>query len=154
MKSPAQKITQASMIILISWLVVCGFVFAPLVCCGNLVDECIPASKKMISASTLPVPCKASPSHHFKGNPIPIKFSVSLSIDHGPGDTCCEADGCDRNTRITYLNPSSPQLPSLLSPDATTREIAPRENLPHVVEHGINPFRTVSIYLLKQSFTC
>ena len=150
MKELIHKFIHTSSAILISCIAVYSIVYAQQVCRSTMVTTCIPTSNKISDSYKINNSCKTSPSHHFNSQLI----QNTRFYNFGAGDTCCEADHCDRYSQTTYISPSFrydfyPLQKTASSFDAgnSAQTTFGPSNLPPSL-------KAVPIYILTQSIIC
>jgi hypothetical protein len=151
MKKLLKKIIQSSKVILISWIVVYGNVYAQQACCSTIVDACIPAFNRISDSYTIGNSCRTSPSHHRNRRLQPIHCSENFLAEFGAKNACCKTDRCDRYNQGTYFNPSFPQYAYLLQKDVSSFHVSDGEQRAFGTYGLSTSLKAVPIYILTQS---
>ena len=86
MKEMFNKVIQTSTAMLLFCIVVCGIVYAQLVCCSTIVDACIPTSGRLSVSYNIDNSCRISPSHNRNNQQQPTLCSKNIIADFGSGD--------------------------------------------------------------------
>jgi len=103
MKKLFEKIIQCSTVILISWTVVYGIVYAQQACSSTIVDACIPTLSRISDSYAADSFCRTSPSHHRNNKLQSNLCSKNIPADFGEGNTCCETNRCDSNNKAVPI---------------------------------------------------
>ena len=146
-----KKTTQSSTLVLISWILVYGSVYAQQACCSTIVDACIPTFNR-ISNYTNNNSCRTSPSHHRNRRLQPIHHSQNFPADCDAKNACCKTDRCDRYNQGTYFNPSFPQDAYPLQKNLSSFHVSDGKQRAFETYSLSTSFKAVPIYILTQSF--
>jgi len=153
MKKLFTKIIQSSTMILISWIVVHGIVYAQQACCSTIVDACIPVFSRISDSYTVGNFCITSPSHRRNNRLQSNLCSKKILADFGEGNTCCETNRCDSYNQGTYLSLSFIQDLSLQKNLSSFNVISGAQT--NFEQKSLSPTpKTVPIYILTQSIIC
>ena len=154
MKKLFAKIIQSSTVILISWIVVYGIVYAQQACCSTIVDACIPAFSRISDSYTIGSFCRTSPSHHRNNKLQSNLCSKNIPADFGEGNTCCETNRCDSYNKTTYFTLSFIQgLYPLQKPLSAFDVISGAQTNFEPKSLSLS-LKAVPIYILTQSIIC
>jgi len=150
MKNLLKKITQSSTVILISWIVVYGSLYAQQECCSSIVDACIPTFNR-ISNYTNNHSCRTSPLYHSNLKLQSIHCSEIFSTDCDSKNACCKTDRYNRYSRGTYFNPSFPEDAYPLQKNVSSFDVSDGKQRGFETYTLSAPLKAVSIYILTQS---
>lgn len=154
MKESFNKIIQISTAILISCIVVYGIVYAQQVCCGNIVEVCIPTSNRISVRYNIDNSCRISPSHYLNNQLQSNLCSKNILADFGPGNTCCETDRCDSYNQATYLSLSFIQDFYPLQKNVSSFDTGNGEQTAFEPYRLSTSLKAVPIYIITQSIIC
>lgn len=154
MKESFNKIIQISTAILISCIVVYGIVYAQQVCCGNIVEVCIPTSNRISVSYNIDNSCRISPSHYLNNQLQSNLCSKNILADFGPGNTCCETDRCDSYNQATYLSLSFIQDFYPLQKNVSSFDTGNGEQTAFEPYRLSTSLKAVPIYIITQSIIC
>ncbi len=149
MKNLLKKTTQSSTLILISWIVVYGIVYAQQACCSTIVDACIPTFNRI--SYTNNNSCRTSPSHHRNRRLQPIHYSQNFLADCDSKNACCKTDRYNRYNQSTYFNPSFPKYAYSLQKNVSFFDVSDGEQRAFETCSLSIPLKAVPIYILTQS---
>ena len=149
MKKIIKKTTQSSTLILISWIVVYGIVYAQQACCSTIVDACIPTFNRI--SYTNNNSCRTSPSHHRNLRLQSIHCSQIFSTDCDSKNACCKTDRYNRYNQSTYFNPSFPKYANPLQKNVSSFDISDGKQRSFGTYTLSTPLKAVPIYILTQS---
>lgn len=108
-----KNLAQIFLVLLISWIISYGIVFAQPFCCGTISDRCISTFKRIKTDATLSIKCRSSVSHNRVGTqPSIITSELSLNKVNAKS-SCCENEACDGFNLTTCYNSPSVQSPIL-----------------------------------------
>jgi len=150
MKISLKKIIQSSTLILISWIVVYGSVYAQQACCSTIVDACIPTFNR-ISNYTSNNSCRTSPSYHRNRRLQPIHYSDNFSADCDAKNSCCKTDRYNRYNQSTYFNPSFPKYAYPLQKNVSSFHAGDGKQRAFETYSLSTSLKAVPIYILTQS---
>ena len=108
-----KNLAQIFLVLLISWIISYGIVFAQPFCCGTISDRCISTFKRIKTDATLSIKCRSSVSHNRVGTQSSIITSELSPNKVKAKSICCENEPCDGISLTTCYNSSSPQGPIL-----------------------------------------
>ena len=145
-----KKTTQSSTLILISWIVMYGSVYAQQACCSAMVDACIPAFSRN-SSYTNDNSCRTSPSHHRNRRLQPIHYSDNFQADCDSKNACCKTDRYNRYNQSTYFNPSFPKYAYPLQKNVSSFDVSDSEQRAFETYILSTLLKAVPIYILTQS---
>ena len=150
MKQLLKKTTQSSAVILISWIVVYGIVYAQQECCSSIVDACIPTFNR-ISNYTNNNSCRTPPSHHRNIRLQSINCSENFPADCDSKNACCKTDRYYRYNQSTYFKPSFPKDAYPLQEIVSSFDVSDGKHRAFETYTLSAPLKAVSIYILTQS---
>ncbi len=151
MKKLLKKIIQSSTVILISWIVVYGIVYAQQACCSNIADARIPTFSRISNSYTIDCHSRTSPSHHRNHRLQPIHCSENFLADCDAKNACCKTDRCVRYNQGTYFNPSFPQYAYPLQKNVSSFHVSDSEQRAFGTYSLSTSLKAVPIYILTQS---
>ena len=150
MKKLLKKIIQSSTVILMSWIVVYGIVYAQQACCSTIVDACIPAFSIISYSYTIGNFSRTSPSH--RNDRLQSNLcSKNILADFGEENTCCKTNRCDRYHHGTYFNPSFTQYAYPLQKNVNSFHVRDGEQRAFETYSLSKSLKAVPIYILTQS---
>jgi len=144
-----KKITQSSTLILISWIIVYGSVYAQQACCSTIVDACIPTFNRI--SYTNNNSCRTSPSHHRNRRLQSIHYSQNFLTYCDSKNACCKTDRYNRYNQSTYFNPSFPKYAYPLQKNVSSFHAGDGKHRAFETYTLSAPLKAVSIYILTQS---
>jgi len=150
MKTILKITTQSSALILISWIVVYGSVYAQQACCNTIVDACIPTFNG-ISNYTSNNSCSTSPSHHRNHRLQPIHYSQNFLADCDSKNACCKTERYNRYNQGAYFNPSFLKYAYPLQKNVSSFDISDGKHRSFETYTLSAPLKAVPIYILTQS---
>ena len=109
MEKLLKKIIQGSIVVLMSWGVVSGIVYAQQEGCSSTVGTCIPTFNRISDSCATDSSCTASPPLRRNRRLQPIHCSENFLAGCDAKKTCCKTDRCDRDYQCRYFNPSFSQ---------------------------------------------
>lgn len=151
MKEIYKKTAQIGLALLISWIVSYGIVFAQPLCCGIIIDSCIPALKKTHLDATLKTKCGESLSHRPSLHLHAVVSPELLLADFGTDPNCCEKEMCAVFNQTVYSNTSSSKYPKLLAKWGNLIDFDSGFQNPLFQKTQSIPLRLTSIYILTKS---
>ena len=152
MKKLLKKIIQSSTVILISWIVAYGIVYAQPACCSNIADARIHIFSIISNSYTIDGHGKTSPPHHRNHRLQPIHCSENFLADCDAKNGCCKTDRCDRYNQGTYFNPSFPQNAAHpLQTNVSSFHVSDGEQRAFGTYSLSTSLKAVPIYILTQS---
>ncbi len=147
-----KKTTQSSTLVLISWILVYGSVYAQQACCSAMVDACIPTFNR-ISNYINKNSCRTLPSHHRNRRLQPIHCFENFPVDYYVKTACCETNRFDRYNQGAYFNPSFPKYAYPPQKNLSSFDISNGEKRAFETYTLSTPLKVVPIYILTQSIT-
>ena len=152
MKELSKKIIQSSTVILISWIVAYGIVYAQPACCSNIIDTRIPFLTIISNSYIIDSHSRPSPSHHRNHRLQPIHCSENFLVDCDAKNACCKTDRCDRYNQGTYFNPSFPQNAAHpLQKNVSSFDVSDGEQRAFETYSLSTSLKAVPIYILTKS---
>jgi len=154
MKEIYKKPAQLILVLLISWIVTYGIVFAQPLCCGTITDSCIPAFSRIQFDATLNIKYRTSLSHRRSPKLPAIAVSNILPKDVDAKSSCCENEPCD-GVCITTCYKSSAQQRHILQVKKVGSFHATYglQNILNQKSQSM-PLQLTSIYILTKSIIC
>jgi len=150
MKKLLKITTQSSTLILISWIVVYGSVYAQQACCNTIVDACIPTFNR-ISNYTNNNSFRTSPSHHRNRRLQPIHYSQNFLADCDSKNAYCKTERYNRYNQSTYFNPSFPKYAYPLQKNVSSFHAGDGKQRAFETYSLSTSLKAVPIYILTQS---
>jgi len=154
MKEMFNKVIQTSTAMLLFCIVVCGIVYAQLVCCSTIVDACIPTSGRLSVSYNIDNSCRISPSHYFNNQQQSNICSKNILADFGSGNTCCDTDRCDSYNQATYLSLSFIQFFYPLQKNVSSFDAGNGGQAAFEPYRQSTSLKAAPIYILTQSIIC
>ena len=154
MKEMYKKPAQLTLALIISWIVTFGIVFAQPLCCGTIIDRCLPAFKRTHIDDAHSIKCRASLSQRRNSQLYAIGSPVILQADYDDDVTCCEKQPCDGFNQTKCLNSSSQQSPNLpVKKFGLVDAIDGFQNT--LTQKSLSiPLRLIPIYILTKTIIC
>ena len=155
MKDIINKLSSASIVLMISWIIAYGTGFAQTSCCMAAIDRCQTNSKEIGGKTRCGLPC------------IPSLLSTTVRIDGYPATelsivsnqkhenaVCCDTDSCFDTEQTVYIQHSNPEAPRLAGIEAgyEVTPIGPHPLL--AVQKEAAVFQSVPIFIQKNAFLC
>ena len=154
MKKSLKKIIQVSSAIFITWIVVYGIVYAELVSCSTIVENCIATSDRVLVGNTNGNFWTSSSSHQRK-NQLRSNFcSKNILAGCGSENTCCERDRCVNYNQANYFNLTYIKYFYPLQKDVSSFGAVNDGQTAFEPYYLSISLKAVPIYILTQSIIC
>lgn len=154
MKGSINRVIQIGTMIVISCVVVYGFVYAQQICCSTITEVCIVASNRISVSCNINNSWRTSPSHYLNNQLLLGAVSNDFLSDCDAGNTCCQTDRCDNANQVIYCSLPSIQDCCPIQKDAIVSDSGstpPATGKPYSL---LTSLRAVPIYILTQSIIC
>lgn len=151
MKKLLKQIIKGSTVILMSWIVVYGIVYAQQEGCSDTVGTCNPTFSRISESFAIDNSCRISPPLHRNRRLRPIHCSENFLSGCDAKNTCCKTDRCDRDHQYTYFNPSFFQYAYPLQKNVGSFHVNAGEQRAFETYILSTSLTAVPIYILTQS---
>lgn len=151
MKKMLKNIIKGSTVILMSWIVVYGIVYAQQEGCSATIDACIPTFSRISDSCIIDNTCRTLPPLQCNRRLQPIHIYENFLANCDEKNTCCKTDRCERYYQCTYINPLFPQYLHPLQKNVGFFHVNDREQSTFEAYILSTSLKAVPIYILTQS---